>query len=169
MTDVSFIPVSEHHRPLLKTWLSAAHVRAWWGETESELALIYDGKGEHEPFIAFVDSEPVAYIQAWWPGQHPDLGWQRGMDSSTRGIDLFIGEDKNTGRGLGAVIIKDFAARLFGEGAQRLVIDPDSRNARAIACYKKVGFTPYGTFEKDGDCDLLMELRLEDFRREHAN
>lgn len=163
MPRVSFIAVTEDHRALLHQWLETPHARQWWGDAEEELALIYDGKGEHEPFLACIDGEPVAYIQSWWPSRHPDLPWQHGMTPTTRGIDITIGEPRNLGKGLGSLIVRRFATRLFEQGATRLIIDPDITNARAIAAYMKAGFTPYDVFQSEDGSDLLMELLAEDF------
>ena len=152
---VTFMPVTEEHRAMLESWLKQPHWREWWGEPKEELRLIYAVEdGEHEPYLACLSGEPVAYVQAWWPSQHPGLEWQHGMPMTTRGIDISIGDAKNLGKGLGPLILKHFAAKLFAEGAIRLVIDPDLRNERAIAAYMKAGFMPYG--EADGS--LLMEL-----------
>lgn len=140
-------------------WLATPHVQEWWGDVQSEIDLIYDDKGEHEPFIACVNDTPIAYIQAWWPTQHPDLPWQDGMTPTTRGIDVTIGEVENLGQGFGSLIIKHFAAKLFNEGATRLIIDPDKTNTRAVQAYQKAGFTAYDEYEGD----LLMELLPEDF------
>lgn len=157
---VTFVPLTEAHRPMLLGWLSSPHAQAWWGEPLEELRLIYAVEdGEHEPYIACVNNEPVAYIQAWWPSRHGEISWQAGMPRTTRGIDITIGETTNLGKGLGSLIVKHFAAKLFAEGATRLIIDPDARNTRAIAAYMKAGFTPYD--EVDGD--MLMELLPEDF------
>jgi aminoglycoside 6'-N-acetyltransferase len=156
---ISFVPVTEIHRTLLQSWLVQPHWREWWGEPEEELAMIYAvEQGEHLPFIACVNGEPVAYVQCWWPAQHPDVPWVREMTMTERGIDISIGDAADLGKGLGTMIVKAFAQKLFAEGATRLVIDPDKNNARAIAAYIKAGFTPYA--EADGD--LLMELLPED-------
>jgi aminoglycoside 6'-N-acetyltransferase len=164
MPAVEFFPVNESHRDLLRHWLSQPHARAWWGETEEELALIFDDKGEHEPFIACIDGNPAAYIQAWWPSKHPDLPWQHGMTRTTRGIDIMIGDAVNLGKGYGPLIIRQFVAKLISEGATRLVIDPDSANTRAVRSYSKAGFTPYDDYrEADGGITLLMELLPESF------
>jgi aminoglycoside 6'-N-acetyltransferase len=156
---VTFVPVAETHRALLQSWLEQPHWREWWGEPEEELAMIYAiDEGEHLPFIAVINNEPIAYIQCWWPAQQPDVTWVKDMATTERGIDISIGDESNLGKGFGSLIIKHFAAKLFAEGATRLVIDPDKRNARAIAAYMKAGFTPY--MEADGD--LLMEMLPED-------
>lgn len=114
--------------------------------------------GEHLPFIACMNNEPVAYIQCWWPVQHPDVPWVNKMTMTERGVDISIGNAADLGKGFGTMIVKEFAAKLFAEGATRLVIDPDKTNARAIAAYTKAGFTPFAEFEGD----LLMELLPKD-------
>jgi aminoglycoside 6'-N-acetyltransferase len=152
---VTFIPVTEDHRPLLQGWLSQPHWREWWGAPEEELRLIYAiEEGEHLPFIACINGEPVAYVQCWWPAQHPDVPWVRDMAMTERGIDISIGDASNLDKGNGSLIVKAFAAKLFAEGATRLVIDPDKKNMRAIAAYRKAGFTPYAEY----DGDLLMQM-----------
>lgn len=147
---------------MLLQWLSTPHAQEWWGDASEELALIYDGKGEHEPFIACINGEAIAYVQAWWPTMHPDLPWQNDLPMGTRGIDITIGASENLGKGLGSLIVKHLAAKLFSEGATRLVIDPDCRNERAIAAYLKAGFTPYDVYETADGSDLLMELLRSD-------
>ena len=147
---------------MLKAWLSAPLAQDWWGEPEAELALIYDASGEHEPFIAEVNGEPVAYVQAWRPSQHPELPWQHGLPPDTRGIDITIGRPECCGKGLGPLILKHFAARLFAKGARRLVIDPSLANTRAISAYLKAGFTPYDEVQDAEGRTLLMELLKDD-------
>lgn len=155
----TFVPVTEKHRALLQSWLAQPHWQEWWGVPEKELAMIYAvDQGEHLPFIACVKNEPIAYIQCWWPAQHPDVPWVKEMTRTERGIDISIGDAANLDKGLGTMIIKAFAQKLFAEGATRLVIDPDKNNARAIAAYMKAGFTPFSEF----DGDLLMEMLPQD-------
>jgi aminoglycoside 6'-N-acetyltransferase len=160
VSTVSFIPVTEEHRALLSGWLQQPHWREWWGEPDEELRLIYAVEdGEHLPFMACINGEPIAYVQCWWPAKHPDVPWVHDMAMTKRGIDISIGDQSNLGKGFGTLILKHFAAKLFAEGATRLVIDPDRRNSRAIAAYMKAGFTPFAEHESD----LLMELLPEDF------
>jgi aminoglycoside 6'-N-acetyltransferase len=160
MTPVDFLPLTEAHRDMLQRWLSTPHAREWWGEPDVEKRLIYAVEdGEHEPYIVCINGEPIAFIQAWWPTKHPDYPWQHGMAPTTRGIDITIGDEAYLGKGYGPLIIKHFAAKLFAEGATRLIIDPDKTNTRAVKAYLKAGFTPYDEYEGD----LLMELLPEDF------
>lgn len=169
MHDVTFIPVTEEHRNLLRRWASQPHWQQWWGEPEEELRLIYATEGgEHEPYIACVNDRPIAYVQAWWPSQHPGLAWQHGMPMTTRGIDISIGDEQDTGKGYGPLILRHFAAKLFAEGAARIVIDPELENDHAVSAYMKAGFTPYDTVEQTGGTVLLMELLPDDLDYGHT-
>jgi aminoglycoside 6'-N-acetyltransferase len=169
LNAITFMPVTDAHRPLLLRWLSSPHAQEWWGNPQEELELIYDGKVEHQPFLACINDEPIAYIQAWWPSKHPDLPWQHAMTPTTRGIDITIGDEKNLGKGYGSHFIKHFAAKLFAEGATRLIIDPDISNDRAVSAYMKAGFTPYETYATSDGTDLLMEMFPEDLDYGHGH
>ena len=57
------------------------------------------------------------------------------------GIDMFIGETKLWGQGLGTLILQKMVRFLTEErNAQRVTLDPRCRNGRAIRCYEKSGF-----------------------------
>jgi aminoglycoside 6'-N-acetyltransferase len=167
VSAVTFVPLAEEHRAMLQGWLSSEHARQWWGDPAEEVRLIYAVEdGQHEPYVACIAGKPVAYIQAWWPTRHDDIPWQKDMPRTTRGIDITVGDAENLGKGLGSLIVKNFAAKLFAEGATRIIIDPDIRNERAIAAYVKAGFRPYDTHVGQDGTDLLMELLPGDF--DHA-
>jgi aminoglycoside 6'-N-acetyltransferase len=165
---ITFIAVSEDHRNLLLHWLNQPHVKIWWGDPADAIAEIYDNAGEHQPFLACINNEPIAYIQSWKPSQNAEWPWQNGLTPTTRGIDITIGEEKNLGKGLGTQILKHFAAKLFAEGATRLVIDPDETNERAIACYIKAGFLPYDFFQTAESRDVLMDIYPSDMDYGHG-
>lgn len=57
------------------------------------------------------------------------------------GIDLFIGETVVRDRGVGTRLLRLLMQALFSEyGADALLVDPKTHNARAIRCYEKCGF-----------------------------
>jgi aminoglycoside 6'-N-acetyltransferase len=157
-SDVTFEPLSLRHRPLLVTWTAQPHVKEWWSEADDDIDSFFE-PAEHSPYIAYVSSEATAYIQSYPPSPLPKYAWQNALPPSARGIDLFIGPPDKIGKGIGTRIIRAFAAKLFAEGATQVVIDPDKRNARAVAAYLKAGFTPFDEY----DGDLLMQLLPEDF------
>lgn len=46
------------------------------------------------------------------------------------------------GKGHGSAMLRQFTDALFGEGAPRVIVDPDPANLRAIRAYAKAGFRP---------------------------
>jgi aminoglycoside 6'-N-acetyltransferase len=145
---------------LLRRWLSAPHVRRYWGEPERELDLIRQGEktGESEGWIVTLDEEPVAYIQAWLLSAE-DEPWVTNEPPGARGIDLFIGPEDLLGKGLGRRILRAFTDRLQDAGATRIIIDPDAENIRAQRAFAAAGFHEYDRFtDTRGHTFILMEL-----------
>lgn len=115
------------------------------------------------PYIAHLGDRPVGFVQSyvamdsgngWWEGYH---------DPSVRGMDLFIGNAEDLGRGLGTALVSQFADYLFRDPAvTRIIIDPDPRNIRAIRCYARAGFTRVGEIRTPDGPALLMELKRPD-------
>jgi len=132
--------MTESDLPLVKRWLHEPHVREWWHDPVEQFELV-SGDLNHPDMAQFIVSageRPFAYLQCYrlsdW---HTGLGEQ---PDGTRGLDQFIGEPDMLERGHGSAFTRLFADDLFSDGAPRVVIDPDPRNARAIRAYEKAGF-----------------------------
>ncbi|MEO9336140.1 GNAT family N-acetyltransferase [Mesorhizobium sp. SB112] len=140
----SFRPVTRKDLPMLARWLAQPHVAEWWDDPETELASIE----EHidsisvEPFIIEIDGKPVGYIQSYDPHLEDDHPYQD-QPFGTLGVDLTIGEADYLGLGHGSRLLEEFVEQLFEEGAPRVIIDPDPKNARAIRAYEKAGFATF--------------------------
>lgn len=165
--EVSFEPVAEGHLPMLLAWLSEPHVRQWWGDPDVELGLIRDGcaKGEVDGFVFRVKGGGAGYIQSWVPSEYDEEPWAKDLSGDTPGVDIFIGPPEMTGKGVAAMALRAFAARLFESGAARIVIDPDAGNRRAVRAYAKAGFVPFGEWIDESGRTLLMELKRTEFER----
>jgi aminoglycoside 6'-N-acetyltransferase len=144
----------------------------------------------------FVEINATPEVARWWPPE--DLAAWRGSlhdpevamfavelggevvgmvqyheenepDYRHAGIDVFL-DPGHHGRGLGTDVVRTLARHLVtARGHHRLTIDPAAANARAIACYRKVGFRPVGVmrrYERGADGTwhdgLLMDLLAED-------
>lgn len=165
--SIRFELVTEADVPLLRGWLCEPHVRQWWGDPETELALIREARrnGSADGYIVHIDGGPATYIQCWRDSVDNPVPWQMEMPEDAVGIDLFIGRPDMIGRGLGPEILRAFVAKLISEGVDRFVIDPDDDNIRAIRAYEKVGFTPFSTYRwPEGGVSLLMALSAQDFQ-----
>jgi RimJ/RimL family protein N-acetyltransferase len=157
--------------PLMRRWLEAPHVAAWWGEPETELGTIRDmieGRDTTKPFIFSVDGEPAGYIQVWFIGHHQnatwiaDHPWLAELPSETVGVDLSIGDPEKLGRGIGSGVLRAFVQRLINEGRRTIIIDPDPANGRAVRAYEKAGFRAIPRLlGRTGDA-LIMQYELPD-------
>lgn len=165
--DISFRPVTAADLTKLRAWMEQAHWREWWGDTETELGYIADmieGRDTTRPFVFQVDGVDFGYIQYWkigdnlmepWLSQAP---WMTALPKHTIGVDLSIGDEKDVSKGVGSAVLKAFAKRLVEQGHEKIIIDPDCRNKRAVRAYEKAGFRAIeALLGKTGDT-LLMQF-----------
>ena len=110
------------------------------------------------------DDVPIGYIQFYTQDERGYPPHER-----TWGIDLYIGEPEYWGCGIGTQLVRATAEYcLRVEHADRVLIDPEAWNTRAIKCYEKAGFTKVRLLPQDEwhegawrDC-WLMEYTKRD-------
>ena len=143
--------------------LLESSVAQWWGESTAATVdedLIRCGDGE---WLAIERDGETAGI----------VGFSEEADPIYRhaGIDISL----RTGwqdRGLGTDSVRTLARWLIEErGHHRITIDPAAANARAIACYARVGFKPVGVlrqYERSASGEfrdgLLMDMLAGELR-----
>jgi aminoglycoside 6'-N-acetyltransferase len=148
--------------PMLRAWQGRAHVREWWNDEEPfDAAELADNRVRR--WIVSLSGHPFAYMQDYdvhgWEGHH---FWH--LPPGSRGIDQYIGELEMTGIGHGPSFIAARLGALFAGGAPVVATDPDPRNLRAIAAYRKAGFRVAGPVRDTAWGTILpMELRAEGF------
>jgi RimJ/RimL family protein N-acetyltransferase len=161
---VTFRPLSMHDLPLFHEWLTRPHVAEWWGdqgtlaELESEYGPTTDeGSSSTRAYIALVEGEPIGFIQSYVAMDSGD-GWRPDVrDPGVRGIDQFLADGNDLGRGLGTAMVRAFVEQLFRDPAvTRIQTDPHPENARAIRCYEKSGFVAAGEVETPDGRALVM-------------
>jgi RimJ/RimL family protein N-acetyltransferase len=148
---------------VLREWLLRPHVAAWWGpadsidELRSEYLLSVDQPNAMRAYIAHMDGEPIDFIEAYVVIGCGGGWWESETDPGARGIDQFLTEADQLGRGLGRAMIRAFVRRLFADpGVTVIQTDPDPRNERAIRCYTAAGFYPVGPIITPDGHALLM-------------
>ncbi len=164
--DLDFAAVREVDLPLLRKWLLRPHVAEWWGTADAldELRADYIA-GVDEPnatrgYIVSLRARPIGFIQSYVVKGAGGGWWESETDQGARGIDQFLAEPADLGKGLGTAMIGAFVARLFDDpGVTVVQTDPDPANARAIRCYARAGFRPVGVVETPGGPALLMRCR----------
>ncbi len=164
---IRFIPLTAEHYPLLKGWLEQPHWIEWWGPAEEEFGYVRDmveGRDTTRPFIFEMDGRPVGYIQYWFIGHHQNDSWieahpwLRALPAETVGVDLSIGEKSDLSRGIGSTVLAAFVKKLQAEGYDRIIIDPEPKNRRAIRAYEKAGFLPVPGLEGLSKDALIMQF-----------
>jgi aminoglycoside 6'-N-acetyltransferase len=126
---------------LLRYWDQQPHVRAsdpnddWaW---EIELSKTPDWR---EQLIAEHDIRPIGFIQIIDPAREESHYWGD-VPSGLRAIDIWIGEERDLGKGYGTKMMQLAPARCFADPAVTTVlIDPLASNARAHRFYERLGF-----------------------------
>ena len=168
---IDFQPATLADAPQLFAWRQKPHVARWWNifpddardlptlerELRDDLAL-----GEHESWMITLDAEPIGFLQSYNAGRASGDWWPHETDS-TRGIDLFIGEESLVGRGIGPLVVRAFVDKLFvNESVTSVIVDPHPDNARSIRCFEKAGFVDEDETETPDGRARLMRLRRED-------
>lgn len=171
---ITFHALSEPDLPLLQSWLARPHVVEWWepAPTLEEVREDYvprlskpdvlplDAPSGVVQYLACEDGIPFAYVQAYRVMAHQEEGWWLDeSDPCALGTDQFIGLPERLGQGLGTRMVRAFLAFLFQDPrVTSIQTDPAPDNARAIACYRKVGFNEVGVVETLDGPALLMKL-----------
>lgn len=160
---VSFRPLTHTDLPLLQQWLNRPHVAEWWtrpptlAEVEQEFGPLIEGESITRPYIALSNGTPIGYIQSYVAMGSGDGWWPDEQDPGVRGIDQFLANSDQLGRGLGAAMVRAFVQRLFSDPAvTRVQTDPSPRNRRAIRCYEKAGFHTVREVDTPDGPALLM-------------
>ena len=160
--QVSLRPASQDDIPALAAIRATPEVYRWWrgeGDMRSEVSADLADEDTHTYAIEH-EGEVVGAIQ-WSAEDEPDY--------RHASIDIYL-DPKAHNRGLGTDAVRALARHLIDEHQfHRLVIDPASDNAAAIAAYTKAGFRPVGIMRKyergsDGTWHdgLLMDLLAEE-------
>jgi len=114
--------------------------------------------------LGLLNGSRVGFVQRYRVGDEEGLAEILGVDLNAQGLDLFLGDQQLLGRGLGTRMVREFGDLVLQDpSVAYLVIDPDTENAAAIACYRKAGFTPLRETVDLLDASrrsLLMERRL---------
>jgi aminoglycoside 6'-N-acetyltransferase len=137
--------------------LAEPEVRRWWGTYDAarvRAELLQDD--DAVMFGIEVDGVLVGLIQY---SEEPTSDYRHAS------IDIFLHPGWH-GRGFGSDAIRTLARYLFhARHHHRLTIDPAAANAKAIACYRRVGFREVGVmrqYERDERGEwrdsLLMDI-----------
>jgi RimJ/RimL family protein N-acetyltransferase len=160
---ITFRPLALTDLPLLHEWLGRPHVAEWWtptpslAEVEQEYGPLTSDRSTTRPYVVLGDGAPIGYIQSYVAMGSGDGWWPDERDAGVRGIDQFLADPGQLGRGIGTRMVRAFVQRLFVDHAvTRVQTDPAPENRRAIRCYEKAGFHAVGEVDTPDGRALLM-------------
>lgn len=152
---------SEADRAAVEALFKDPPVAAVWAITPEEIdEKLAGGADGVEVYLIDVDGEVAGLIQSH---EETDPEYRHA------GMDIVVRE-RFHGTGAAVDALRTLARHLIETcGHLRLVIDPAAHNARAIACYQKIGFKPVGVmrlYERGPDGTwhdgLLMDMLSEE-------
>ncbi|MFI0968114.1 GNAT family N-acetyltransferase [Streptomyces sp. NPDC021080] len=148
--------------PVIHGWVNADRA-AFWGMkdlTESQVAAIYaqiETLGTHHARLLVKDGEPAALLQTYEPTADR-VGACYPVEPGDIGVHLLLapaGPDGGRPGWTSALLSAAASYVLLGLDRDRVVVDPDVRNEKAIARFRRQGFTP-------GPVVVLPEVDLPD-------
>ncbi len=135
-------------KSLLVKWLSDPEVLRFYEGRDRPLDLAqveedFYGEAEDETrCLILFDGDPIGYVQFYPVGykERKMYGYSDPLEI-LYGMDQFIGEPAYWNKGIGTQLVEMIVAYLLTEkNAERIVMDPQTWNERAIRCYEKCGF-----------------------------
>jgi RimJ/RimL family protein N-acetyltransferase len=166
--NISFRPLTMADMPMLHDWLQRPHVAEWWTpapalhEVIDEFTPLTRPGHRDQAYIALEGDREIGYIQSYVVRGSGDGWWADETDPGARGIDQFLADADQLGRGLGTAMVRAFVTRLFDDPAvTKIQTDPDPRNARAIRCYERSGFRAVREVDTPDGRALLMIVNRE--------
>lgn len=146
--------------PMMADWLATPHLRQWWGDPATELALVTEDLANPlmDQLIGTHAGSAFAYLQsypchAWGAPQFAD------RPKGSHSVDICVGPPEMLNHGYGAAILRLYATTLRARGATDVLIDPDPGNERAVRCYRRAGFQDAGLrASEDGTPVLVMDF-----------
>jgi aminoglycoside 6'-N-acetyltransferase len=92
-------------------------------------------------YIAELSDRPIGIVQIIDPANEETHYWGDDIEQSLRAIDIWIGEEKDLGKGYGTEMMRQAIAKCFeNPDITSIYIDPLVINTRAINFYQKLGF-----------------------------
>jgi aminoglycoside 6'-N-acetyltransferase len=160
---IEFAPLRRGHLELVRDWLGRPHVRRWWRDKEESLGNAEDSLAGRDPtayYLIVVDNRPVGLMETYLVSDNPEWEEIVGPGEGLAGVDLLIGEEDATGRGLGPQVLAQFAREIVfvRPETQACVATVEEPNRRSWRAFEKAGFRHVRDVEEDGLPHRLMRF-----------
>jgi aminoglycoside 6'-N-acetyltransferase len=144
-------------------WRNSPHVREWWDPDDppltpavaaAELGIRARGDDPTTSCIIELAGEPVGYVQFYpWDAEEAYLTEVHlSLPKGSWGLDIFIGESRLVGKGIGSRTVRLLSDHLFAErAASAVALITETGNTRAQAAYVRAGMRVSGAPFRDTD------------------
>ena len=146
--------------PMLRHWDSQPHVVYATGSNDPydwdrELPRYIDWR---EFLIAEIEEKPIGLVVLIDPAREETRYWGD-VEPNLRGLDIWIGEEADTGKGYGGQMMRLAIDHCFADpSVTAIIIDPLETNTAAIRFYERLGFRFTGRQQLGGDDIHVMRL-----------
>jgi RimJ/RimL family protein N-acetyltransferase len=154
------------HFEFLKKWLSSAHVQPWYPDPERDIRIATSPPSGGFHAIIVVDHVPVGYVRWQYVDRETldELGLQQIPESSVD-IDILIGEETQTAKGVGPRALELLAKRLLADpNVPTLGLTTSVHNFKAQRAFAKAGFVILLQYDPTGHG--LCHLMVRDLQKE---
>jgi ribosomal protein S18 acetylase RimI-like enzyme len=152
-------------------WLLQPHVARGYAPVPSsfmEVVAKYGPRTQPEnvvkAYVFSVDGGDAGYIQAYDLAHFPDYAAQIGGAAGMACVDLFIGEERLTGWGLGSRVLREFVDQVVFamDGVTACVAGPAEGNRASIRAFEKAGFARWKLVRPAaGETECVMRRERE--------
>lgn len=138
--------LNDNDKHLLVKWLSDSSVLEYYEGRDNAFDLnkvnnvFFDCEEDEVKCIVEFERKAIGYVQYYKIDKitKENFGYSFG---NIYGIDQFIGETEYWNRGVGTLLVSSVVSFLYEhEKADKVIMDPQLRNLRALRCYEKCGF-----------------------------
>jgi RimJ/RimL family protein N-acetyltransferase len=161
---ISFRPLTADDLPELHRWLQREHVKRWWRdhETLDEVTAHYlpsiQGSEPSDHYVILVDARPAGMVETYLVAEHPEYDALVRAGVGVAGVDILIGEEDLTGRGIGTEVLRQFVDEIVFGRAETFacIAGVEIANTASLRAFAKAGFAPVRDYEEDGRPHRLL-------------
>lgn len=140
--SIFFKSFGNEHFEILHAWLQKDHVKAFWDDGDRTIEQVkshYDKEPGVNRYIFTINNHPAGYLQTYEINQESEFGAYTLLDRKNIGIDFLISDEEFLNKGFALKVLSTFIS-LHCKDIDRIIVDPQPSNHKAILIYKKYGF-----------------------------
>jgi aminoglycoside 6'-N-acetyltransferase len=171
MPDITIRPMTEADLPLMVDWLKQPHVATWFHEdtptpdaVEEKYLPRIRGESPTKMFISCIGDRAIGMVQAYSIDDYPEYAEAIGRPEHAVGLDLFIGDQTQIGKGMGTKVLEAMGSRIVPDtfpDAEVMVASPSVNNPASIQAFVNAGFEKGSIVNVPGETEPEQIVSLQ--------